>query len=110
MRTFNGTSTRWDFTLWVTVAQHVTVGRGALAGRITEVIQEQDLTCAAALSGNRNFEGRINPHCRANYIMSPPLVVAYAIAGSMLHDLEQKPLGQNIDGKDVYFAGYLANR
>jgi aconitate hydratase len=54
------------------------------------------------LSGNRNFEGRVNPHVKANYLASPPLVVAYAIAGTMLKDVTREPLGQDKDGNDVY--------
>ena len=54
------------------------------------------------LSGNRNFEGRVNPHVRANYLASPPLVVAYALAGSMNVDLATEPLGKDGDGKPVY--------
>lgn len=54
------------------------------------------------LSGNRNFEGRVHPHTRANYLASPPLVVAYAIAGEVDFDFETTPLGQNAAGKDVF--------
>ena len=57
---------------------------------------------AAVLSGNRNFEGRINPDIKLNYLASPPLVVAYAIAGSMDVDLLTEPLGQDTDGNDVF--------
>lgn len=77
-------------------------GSGPLAEPIVKTIEEHDLTCAAVLSGNRNFAGRIHPHCRANYIMSPPLVVAYALAGSMRIDVSSAPLGVGNNGKEVY--------
>ena len=76
-------------------------GSGPIADPIRETIEEHDLTCAAVLSGNRNFAGRIHPHCRANYIMSPPLVVAYALTGSMRADIFSGPLGVGRDGKEV---------
>ena len=63
---------------------------------------QNDLVCAAVLSGNRNFEARIHPNLRANFLASPPLVVAYAIAGTVLMDLMTEPLGKGKDGKDVY--------
>ncbi len=75
---------------------------GPLAGPIAQAINENDLMAAAVLSGNRNFEGRINPHVRANYLASPPLVVAYALAGSMTRDLLGDPLGKGSDGEPVY--------
>jgi len=75
---------------------------GPLAEPIVDAIREGDLVATAVLSGNRNFEGRINPHVRANYLASPPLVVAYAIAGSMTVDLYNDPLGQDEDGSDVF--------
>jgi aconitate hydratase len=75
---------------------------GPLPEPITDAIEEGDLVCAAVLSGNRNFEGRINPLTRANYLASPPLVVAYALAGSMKLDLARDPLGEGSDGKPVY--------
>jgi aconitate hydratase len=65
-------------------------------------IEEGDLVCAAVLSGNRNFEGRINPQTRANYLASPPLVVAYALAGTMKLDLASEPLGEDAGGAPVY--------
>ena len=75
---------------------------GPLAPPIVEAIEEGDLVACSVLSGNRNFEGRINPHVRANYLASPPLVVAYALAGSMrLHPMHD-PLGTGKDGKPVY--------
>ena len=75
---------------------------GPLADPITEAIEEGDLTVAAILSGNRNFEGRIHPLTRANYLASPPLVLAYAIAGSMNVDLPVDSLGTDMDGQPVY--------
>jgi aconitate hydratase A / 2-methylisocitrate dehydratase len=75
---------------------------GPLAPEISQVIDEADLVVASVLSGNRNFEGRINPDCRMNYLASPPLVVAYALAGSMDVDLLDDPLGHDPDGNPVY--------
>jgi aconitate hydratase len=75
---------------------------GPLAEPIEEAIVHNDLVCAAVLSGNRNFEARIHPNLRANFLASPPLVVAYAIAGTVLKDLMSEPLGQGKDGKDVW--------
>jgi aconitate hydratase len=75
---------------------------GPLPEEISEAINEHDLVAAAVLSGNRNFEGRVNQDVRANYLASPPLVVAYAIAGSMNVDLAKEPLGTDKAGKPVY--------
>jgi len=75
---------------------------GPLAEPIEEAIVQNDLVCAAVLSGNRNFEARIHPNLRANFLASPPLVVAYAITGTMLRDLMTEPLGKGKDGKDVW--------
>jgi aconitate hydratase len=75
---------------------------GPLPDPIAEAVEKGDLVVAAVLSGNRNFEGRINPYVRANYLASPPLVVAYALAGSMTADLAKEPLGEGGDGKPVY--------
>ncbi|MBW7921970.1 MAG: aconitate hydratase AcnA [Rubellimicrobium sp.] len=75
---------------------------GPLAPEISKSIADNNLIAVSALSGNRNFEGRISPDCRANYLMSPPLVVAYAIAGDMNIDLVRDPLGMDRDGKPVY--------
>ncbi|MFD2638447.1 aconitate hydratase AcnA [Piscibacillus salipiscarius] len=76
---------------------------GPLLPEIEETIAESDLTVASVLSGNRNFEGRIHPLVRANYLASPPLVVAYALAGTVDVDILNEPLGQDKDGNDVYF-------
>jgi len=75
---------------------------GPLQPEISSAIAEGDLVATSVLSGNRNFEGRISPDVRANYLASPPLVVAYALAGTMDIDLTTEPLGQTPDGKDVY--------
>jgi aconitate hydratase len=75
---------------------------GDLAPEINEAIAKSDLVCAAVLSGNRNFEARIHPNLKANFLASPPLVVAYAIAGTVLRDLMTEPVGQGKGGKDVY--------
>ena len=75
---------------------------GPLQKEISEAIAEGDLVATSVLSGNRNFEGRISPDVRANYLASPPLVVAYALAGDMNIDLTTEPLGQDQNGKDVY--------
>ena len=75
---------------------------GPLPEEISEAISKNDLVACAVLSGNRNFEGRVNPDVRANYLASPPLVVAYAIAGSLNVDLTKEPLGTGSDGQPVY--------
>jgi len=75
---------------------------GPLPGPIGDAVDEGDLNVTSVLSGNRNFEGRISPHVKSNYLASPPLVVAYALAGSMRVDLYKEPLGQDKDGNDVF--------
>ncbi|HSO53038.1 MAG TPA: aconitate hydratase [Actinomycetes bacterium] len=75
---------------------------GPLAPEISQAVTDGDLVVASVLSGNRNFEGRINPDCRMNYLASPPLVVAYALAGTMDIDLLEDPLGHDPDGNPVY--------
>ncbi|HOX90600.1 MAG TPA: aconitate hydratase AcnA [Burkholderiaceae bacterium] len=75
---------------------------GDLAADINKVIQENDLVCAAVLSGNRNFEARIHPNLKANFLASPPLVVAYAIAGNVTVDLMTQPIGKDKQGREVY--------
>ncbi|GAC68739.1 aconitate hydratase AcnA [Gordonia soli] len=75
---------------------------GPLPEEISKAINENDLTVTAVLSGNRNFEGRISPDVKMNYLASPPLVIAYAIAGTMDFDFESDPLGQDTDGNDVF--------
>lgn len=75
---------------------------GDLTPEINEAISQSDLVCAAVLSGNRNFEARIHPNIKANFLASPPLVVAYAIAGTVLKDLMTEPVGKGTGGKDVW--------
>ena len=75
---------------------------GPLLPEISEAINANDLTVTAVLSGNRNFEGRISPDVKMNYLASPPLVIAYALAGTMDFDFETQPLGTDADGNDVY--------
>ena len=75
---------------------------GPLPDPIAEAVDDGNLVVAAVLSGNRNFEGRIHPQVKASYLASPPLVVAYALAGSLRKDLLKEPLGQDQDGEDVY--------
>jgi aconitate hydratase len=75
---------------------------GDLTPEINEAITSNDLVCAAVLSGNRNFEARIHPNLKANFLASPPLVVAYAIAGTMLKDLTSEPVGKGHGGRDVW--------
>ena len=75
---------------------------GPLLGEVSAAIKENNLLVASVVSGNRNFEGRIHPEVRANYLASPPLVVAYALAGTMNIDLTKDPLGKSAAGKDIY--------
>ena len=75
---------------------------GDLRPEFNEAIARNDLICAAVLSGNRNFEARIHPNIKANFLASPPLVVAYAIAGTVLKDVMSEPLGKGKGGRDVY--------
>ncbi len=74
---------------------------GPLADPIAQAIEAHDLTVCAVLSGNRNFEGRVHPHVQSNYLASPPLVVAYALAGSLYVNLDKDPIGQDSNGKQV---------
>src|SRR5690606_240907 len=75
---------------------------GPLPDDVSAAIRHDDLVVASVLSGNRNFEGRIHPEVKLNYLASPPLVVAYAIAGSLDVDLTCEPLGTDSDGEPVY--------
>ncbi|AZU01011.1 aconitate hydratase AcnA [Brevibacterium linens] len=77
---------------------------GPLDAEISDSIQDNDLSVTAVLSGNRNFEGRISPDVKMNYLASPPLVIAYALAGTMDFDFENQPLGKDAQGVDVYLA------
>ena len=83
---------------------------GPLPPPISKAIEDEDLVVAAVLSGNRNFEGRIHPEVRANYLASPPLVVAYALAGRMDVDLASEPLGQGSDGTPVHLRDLWPSR
>ncbi|TVU38898.1 hypothetical protein EJB05_12293, partial [Eragrostis curvula] len=76
---------------------------GELDEAVAKAVTDNDIVAAAVLSGNRNFEGRIHPLVRANYLASPPLVMAYALAGTVDIDFESEPIGKGKDGKDVYF-------
>src|SRR5580693_804680 len=75
---------------------------GPLPDEISKAVNDNDLSVAAVLSGNRNFEGRINPDVKMNYLASPPLVIAYALAGTMDFDFEEQPLGTDKEGNDVF--------
>jgi aconitate hydratase len=75
---------------------------GPLPSEVSQAINANDLVATSVLSGNRNFEGRVNPDVKANYLASPPLVVAYALAGSVDIDLQHEPLGKSSGGKDVF--------
>ena len=75
---------------------------GPLPAEVSKAVNDNDLAVAAVLSGNRNFEGRISPDVKMNYLASPPLVVAYSIAGSMDHDFDKDPLGKDAQGNDVF--------
>ena len=75
---------------------------GPLPDDIRDAIHTNDLNVCAVLSGNRNFEGRISPDIKSNYLASPPLVVAYALSGNMLNDIYEDPIGQDRDGNDVF--------
>jgi aconitase A len=88
-----------------TVGVHNCIGNsGPLKPEISAAVKEGDLTAASVLSGNRNFEGRVHPETRMNFLASPPLVVAYALAGTLDIDLTREPLGTDKDGKPVYLA------
>ena len=82
---------------------------GPLPDEISAAVNEADLTVVSVLSGNRNFEGRINPDVKMNYLASPPLVIAYALAGTMDFDFETQPLGQDTDGTDVFLKDIWPN-
>jgi len=82
---------------------------GPLPDEISAAVNEADLTVVSVLSGNRNFEGRINPDVKMNYLASPPLVIAYALAGTMDFDFDSQPLGTDTDGSDVYLKDIWPN-
>lgn len=83
---------------------------GEIPSEVQDAIIDNDLVASAVLSGNRNFEGRVHPQTRANYLASPPLVVAYALAGRCDIDFETEPIGQGSDGKDVYLKDIWPSR
>jgi len=83
---------------------------GELPKEINDCITENDLVASAVLSGNRNFEGRVHPLTRGNYLASPPLVVAYAIAGTVRHDMETEPLGLDKEGNPVFLRDIWPSR
>lgn len=83
---------------------------GDIPESVENAIKENDLVAAAVLSGNRNFEGRVHPQTRANYLASPPLVVAYALAGTVDINFEEEPIGQDTDGNDVFLKDIWPNR
>ncbi|WP_434966820.1 aconitate hydratase [Janibacter indicus] len=82
---------------------------GPIIEEVSEAVNANDLAVTSVLSGNRNFEGRINPDVKMNYLASPPLVIAYALAGTMDFDFESEPLGQDQDGKDVFLKDIWPN-
>src|SRR5690606_25926900 len=75
---------------------------GPLDEPISKAINEKNLVAASVLSGNRNFEGRVSPDVRANFLASPPLVVAYALKGTVTEDITETPIGQDRSGADVF--------
>ncbi len=83
---------------------------GELHEVVSEAITREDLVVASVLSGNRNFEGRVHPLTRANYLASPPLVVAYALAGTVDINFETDPLGKDTEGNDVYLRDIWPSR
>lgn len=83
---------------------------GELPDEVTNAINEADLVASAVLSGNRNFEGRVHPLTRANYLASPPLVVAYALAGTVDIDFAVDPIGKDTEGKDVFLKDVWPSR
>jgi aconitate hydratase len=83
---------------------------GELPDELSAAINSQDLVVAAVLSGNRNFEGRVHPLTRANYLASPPLVVAYALAGTVDIDFETQPIGNDTEGNPVFLRDIWPSR
>jgi aconitate hydratase len=83
---------------------------GEIPKEVQDAIVHQDLVAAAVLSGNRNFEGRVHPNTRANYLASPPLVVAYALAGRVDIDFEKEPIGTDKNGKEVFLKDIWPDR
>lgn len=83
---------------------------GELHDVVSEAITKEDIVASAVLSGNRNFEGRVHPLTRANYLGSPPLVVAYALAGTTNIDFETEPIGQDASGNNVFLRDIWPSR
>jgi aconitate hydratase len=83
---------------------------GELLDVVGEAITKDDLVVASVLSGNRNFEGRVHPLTRANYLASPPLVVAYALAGTVNIDFASEPIGKDHEGNDVFLKDIWPSR
>ena len=83
---------------------------GEIPSEVQDAIIDNDLVASAVLSGNRNFEGRVHPQTRANYLASPPLVVAYALAGRCDIDFKTEPIGKGSDGKDVFLSDIWPTR
>jgi aconitate hydratase len=83
---------------------------GELHEVVSEAITKEDIVVSAVLSGNRNFEGRVHPLTRANYLASPPLVVAYALAGTVNIDFEVEPIGKDTDGNNVFLRDIWPSR
>ena len=83
---------------------------GDLDPEVSKAVSENDIVAAGVLSGNRNFEGRVHPLTRANYLASPPLVVAYALAGRVNIDFETEPIGKAKDGSDVFLRDIWPSR
>jgi len=83
---------------------------GEIPAEVQDAIIDNDLVASAVLSGNRNFEGRVHPNTRANYLASPPLVVAYALAGRCDIDFEKEPIGQDQSGNDVFLRDIWPSR
>ena len=79
---------------------------GEIDKEVEEAIKAKDICAASVLSGNRNFEGRVHPATKANFLASPPLVVAFAIAGTVNIDFEKEPMAKDKDGKDVFVSTF----
>jgi len=83
---------------------------GDIAKEVEDAVKEKDLCVASVLSGNRNFEGRVHPATKANFLASPPLVVAFAIAGTVNIDFEKEPMAIDSEGKEVYLRDLWPSR
>ena len=101
-RPHRGPRTRSASTSSATAARPASAIRGPLAGTDLKAINDNDLVAVSVLSGNRNFEGRVSPDCRANYLASPPLVVAFALKGTVRSDMVNEPIGHGGNGEPVF--------